>query len=255
MENNTTASQDNTSANIDTNVEDSLELVSDKGKPVVKTEAKVEDTNVDKVDDAKVKFEMTNDPGMNLALNWISKLGYSPDNELVKLAFDGDFSALRADLAGRTDSQGYSEYLSIAENFYKRNFESEVEKLVQKEKKIFEIAGGEEAWGEIRAWVKGNSTQEEVDVYNQMIDHSPLQAAIVTEYLSNKFRSESNADFEPVSKVVTNTATNSNGTKYALSPQDYQREINELSKRIGSHNVDRSPEYAELRKRRSAYRN
>jgi len=39
-------------------------------------------------------FERTDNPGLNVALEYIEKFGFKPENEAVQKAFDGDFEDL-----------------------------------------------------------------------------------------------------------------------------------------------------------------
>jgi len=66
-----------------------------------------------------VQYNKTGDPGLDMALSFIGKLGIGPDHPAIVAARQGDFAFIKAELAGRGDkAQGWEQYLSLAEKAF-----------------------------------------------------------------------------------------------------------------------------------------
>lgn len=213
------------------------------------------DKKDDKEPSGKSPFEKTGDAGMDLALGWLSRLGYGSDDEVVKMAYEGDFRLLRAELSGREDAHGWQEYVAIAEQYQKDSVAKEATRLVDIEKTVHETAGGEKVWNDVFAWAKANADEKQKAAFNKFIvDGDPTTAAMCAEWLVNRYREATGTSFEPAKAVKDTPSDNTNAATYALDPRSYAAKVSELSQKIGSQNVNASPEYAELKKRRAAWR-
>ena len=204
---------------------------------------------------SKPAFDKTGDPGMDLAMGWFSNLGYGPDDEVVRMAYEGDFRLLRAELSGRDDAHGWQEYVAIAEQYQKDSVAKEASRIVDIEKKVHEVVGGEKQWNDIYAWAKSNADDKQKIVFNKFIvEGDPTSASMCAEWLMNRYREATGTSFEPAKAVRDTPSDNSGASTYALNPRQYAEEVTKLAQKIGSQNVNQSPEYVELKKRRSAWR-
>jgi hypothetical protein len=201
-----------------------------------------------------VQYNKTGDPGLDMALSFIGKLGIGPDHPAIVAARQGDFAFIKAELAGRGDkAQGWEQYLSLAEKAFE-NAQRAAQESTAKTKAIVEQAvGGAEQWVAIQSWAKANAEPHEREQINYMLNQGGLAAQAAAKLLSDLYNQAHNTVVEPAEPANPNR-TNRGTSNAALSPQDYQAELKALIGRIGAHRVQDSPEYAQLQQRRRMYR-
>ena len=202
-----------------------------------------------------VQYNKTGDPGLDMALGFIGKLGIGPDHPAIVAARQGDFSFIKAELAGRGEkAQGWEQYLSLAERAFE-NAQKSAQESTAKTKQIVEQAvGGAEQWVAIQSWAKANAEPEERAQINSMLNQGGLAAQAAAKLLSELYNQAHNTVVEPAEASNPNRGNRPAASNAALSPQEYQAEIKALIGRIGAHRVQDSPEYAQLQQRRRMFR-
>ena len=202
-----------------------------------------------------VQYNKTGDPGLDMALGFIGKLGIGPDHPAIVAARQGDFSFIKAELAGRGEkAQGWEQYLSLAERAFESAQKSSQESTAKTKQIVEQAVGGADQWVAIQSWAKANAEPEERAQINSMLNQGGLAAQAAAKLLSELYNQAHNTVVEPAEASNPNRGNRPAASNAALSPQEYQAEIKALIGRIGAHRVQDSPEYAQLQQRRRMFR-
>lgn len=204
-----------------------------------------------------VEWAKTGDAGLDMALGFIGTRGFGPQHPAVQAAVQGDFSLLRAELAGMGDkATGYEAYVALAEKAYqadKARAERQYEMSVQA---VTDVVGGTENWQAIHQWAKAQATPEERDEINRMMDGGPRSAKAAALYLKSLYEN-AHGTLTPGARVAKENASG-HYTPTAGGPitdaREYARAVLELEKKVGKANIQDSPEYRQLQQRRLAGR-
>lgn len=202
-----------------------------------------------------VSYAETGDPGLDMALGFIGKLGLGPAHPTVLAARQGDFTYLKAHLAGLgTKATGWEQYIALAERAYTSRAAAQKETQEKTKGIILDTVGGEESWVAIQAWARDNADDSEREEINGMIAKGGQSARAAALLLSNLYNVAHGGVQNPKSATKDVPGQQARASSGALSPTEYAAEVQALSKRIGGHRMDGSPEYAQLKQRRSMYR-
>lgn len=201
-----------------------------------------------------VSAHLTGDPGMDLAMNYLAGLGFTPDAEEVKAAIEkGEFSLLEAKLASMGDkANGWKEHLALAKAYLEAEdakFESHISEC---ENAAWSVAGGKEQWNQVCAWATSVADPEEAKSINAMLKADKVQAKAAAIYLTSLYQKAAGTVVEPVSPIQGAQPT-TQAAHGALSPTEYRSAIAELVSRKGQY-IDNDPEFIALNKRRAMYR-
>jgi hypothetical protein len=179
------------------------------------------------------EFEPTGDPGLDLALDFVGKLGIDETNPAFAAAINGDFSLLDALLSSMGDkAKGYEKFIALAEKAYK---ESQAADLASKQAiatAVHNVVGGEAQWTAIQEWARTQATPEEKQQLNAMLIAAQYEKAggVVSNPTSATSRYGASANGSPAPQAP-------------LTRREAVAKSNELARRIGSHNLENSPEY------------
>lgn len=200
------------------------------------------------------QFDKVGHPAIDLAIDFVSGLGIKADDPAYLAAKDGDFDLLKVKLATMGDkARGWEQVLAVAEKGYGEMSDKAQADADAKTTLIHEVAGGEEVWAEIRDWAKANADDSEKKDLNAMLNAGGLHAKAAVMYLKGLYAGSPDTS-QPPSPAVKQTAGSSPAQgSQALSPAEYKAAINELSRKLGPR-IDDSPEYAQLKARRAAWR-
>lgn len=200
-----------------------------------------------------VQYSKTGDPGLDMALGFIGKLGIGPDHPAVKAAQSGDFTFIKAELASRGEkATGWEQFVALAERSYESTVKQAQESAAKTRALVEDAVGGAENWKEIQAWAKQNADPAERAQINSMLNQGGIAARAAAKLLGELYAQQA-AVKEPANAAsnVRSKAAASNG---ALSPAEYQTELKALVAKIGAHRVGDSAEYQQLQQRRRAFR-
>lgn len=205
-----------------------------------------------------IEYVPTGDPGMDMALSFVGKLGFDPNHPAMLKAGEGDFSFMKAALAGLgAKAQGWEQYIALAERAYEGAVEKANTDAAAVRSAIYKTAGGEEAWGQIAAWAKGVATEAEKAAINRMLASDPVEARAAVLMLKSQYEAASGTTIEPANPLrggQPGAGADSNSVQ-PLSPRDYAAEVNKLMQTKGPQAVNaNSPEYRALQQRALAYR-
>lgn len=247
-----TGNENNNNENLDTknqNLDLSLGNANDDNKN--KSQDSVDDKkneNEDNKDNQDViAFEKTGNTSLDFALEFASKHGYTPDHPYILKAEEGDWSFLEADLASK-GVLGYDKYLELAKKGWKEMTDAAVEQTKAKEAAVLEVCDNDvELFTRIKDFASKNASQDEKDAINEMLNSGPVQAKAAFNLLRQAYERSGGAVINPKSSVQQYSNQQSNSFTH-ITRQEYSEKVHELSKRIGSHNLNNSPEYKALQK-------
>lgn len=203
-----------------------------------------------------VLYGPTGDPGMDMALTFVGKLGMKPDHPAMVKAAEGDFSFIKAHLATLGDkATGWEQHIALAEQAWGNQVKAQEAVTKQITAAVHHEAGGAEAWATIEAWAKKNADPRERTAINKMLGSSPIEAKAATMLLKALYEQASGTTITPAK--VTPGGTPAGGdtvTNTALSPKDYAKEVAALNQRKPGAVDRKDPEYLQLQQRALAFR-
>lgn len=201
---------------------------------------------------APVKWQETGDVGLDMALNYIGTRGFGQEHPAVQAAMQGDFSLLRASLAGLGDKAvGYEAYVALAERAYKDAVKSIQETEQKAISAVLEVVGSPEQWEAIHAWAKENADQDEKDELNEMLGGTPRQARAAAVYLRELYEKAHGTTVSPARAIkdAAGGGYSPAGGGPITDPKEYARAVSELHRKLGNR-MEGSSEYAQLQQRR-----
>lgn len=200
-----------------------------------------------------IEYEVTGDVGLDMALGFIGRQGLGPESPAVAAAMNGDFSLLRAELAGRgAKAQGWEQFIALAEKAYTDTKTQNDERSAKDREAIYGSVGGEQQWAAIQAWASANAEADEKAEVNAALAAGGRQARAMAVYLAQLYSKASGTTVTPENPLSPNAASAA-PTNGALSPRAYTEAVRTLHREIGPRMED-SREYAQLQARRAAWR-
>lgn len=198
-----------------------------------------------------VEYTPTGDAGLDLALEFVGKLGIGADHPAMKAADKGDFAMLEGLFAGMGDkAKGYQKYLALAKQSREAVTKTASEKTAKDKALVHEAVGGPKEWAAISAWAGKNAEPHEKEAVNQALKAGGLTAKVMAQWLATQYAKASGTTVQPAAAVKGNAAPTPTGTG-PLTAAAYATAVQALRQKVG-YNIDSHPEYQALRARRSA---
>ncbi len=197
----------------------------------------------------------TGDPGLDLALDFFRKAGVGKDHPALKHAREtGKFDLLRATLKEKGDAaKGFEKYVEVAEAAAERERSSQQAARNKARQIVFDAAGGEAKWAEIKAWAEKKADPGELQEINAAIRAGGIAAAKTVEWLRGLYDQEKGnggANGAPKSALKEGAARGESSPDGGpLSPEQYRAAVRE-AQRKGA----RGAELDALAARRRAWR-
>ena len=204
-----------------------------------------------------IEYESTGDPGMDLALGFLGKLGIGPQDPAMLAAEQGNFALLKAKLALMGDkATGWEQIVALGEQQAKVLAEGKAAAAKATEDAILSAFGDDreaaaKQWANVKEWAKANAEPAERAAVNAALAAGGIAAKAMAAYLGWLYSKHPSAVVEPT--VVTKIGGNSGNNSGALSPAEYRTEVATLRSKLGQ-GMDGSQEYAALVARRMAWR-
>lgn len=211
-------------------------------EPVVPKEQPGDDDVLDKAGYAK-----SQDQGLNYALTFLAKNGFTADNPAVDAAMGGDFSLLKAELAQK-GLAGWEQALGLGEQAYERAVKAQ--EAQQKEVGDLVLKVAEEsgvAWEEAVAHIGKVATNEEKTALNELMK-SPATARIAAAFITGSFLNGGEGEREPVPAARDAAQTTVSTKGGTLSRAEFTKEMAALRNKMGDSYIN-SPEAAALYRR------
>lgn len=200
-----------------------------------------------------IEYSPTPDPGLNLALKFVGKLGFGPDHPAMKAAVDGNFDQLKGALTQLGDkAAGWEDMVALAERAYETESTSTKERQAKDQAAIFEVVGGEANWKAIQTWAGKNAEPHEREAVNKALGMGGMAAKAMAAYLGGLYARASGTVIEG-QPVLKPGADRNAGPGTALSPKDYATAVFQLHQKLGGK-MEASQEYKQLQMRRQAFR-
>lgn len=208
--------------------------------------------------DAVTPYEyepIPDDPGLTMALQFVGKLGLTPDSPELKAAMEGDFNFIKAKLASMgAKAQGFEHYIALAEKSFANHVTAHGEKVAAAEAAIHAAVGGAEQWQTIQTWASANADAGEKEQINAMLNAGGFQARAAAALLHSMHSNAVGTVVTPANAAPGAASSAPAMTGAALSPEAYQNAIADLVKAHGMHGAYKHPDMESLRARRNAYR-
>lgn len=209
-----------------------------------------------------VTYLPTGNAGLDMAVKFLGDLGIDYDTSPeAQAAYNGDFSLLRALLAGK-GVQGAEAYLQLAEQALKgiqgEKAAKEAEHVQEITAYATDLIGGVEQWNEVLEWTRSNVEGNEGTGINAALDAGGIQAQAMMLFLQSQYRGAAGTSFNSTPTVAGKTAGGSGSGQHSfapLSPQEYGRAVDDLSRTKGRGvDITQTAEYKQLQQRRMAFR-
>ena len=206
-------------------------------------------------EDAVVEVAKTGDPAVDIAREFLARSGFKAESVAMQQAEKGDFSILKAMLAEK-GTKGGDQYVALLEQAHARK-ESDAQASRERTKAlVVGVFGDDQTWAAAKEVVANNATEAELEEINAALKKGGLVAKATAEYMKRVYEAATGgkpAESKPVGLPSTRSSV-APSSGAPLSPKEYVAAVAELSRKVGTNNLDRSPEYAKLQQRRRAFR-
>lgn len=202
----------------------------------------------------EVKVEATGDAALDVALNYFAKQGLAAGSLALAQAAKGDFSILKATLAEK-NPPGWEQYVAIAEQAAGRAESEAQASRAAALKVVVDVCGSPEVWAQVKSVIAERADASELEQINAGLKAGGLVAKATAQYMKRVYdAAQGVVEPEKGGRVVTSARGGSAPSSSALSPREYSDAVQDLARKIGANRVDGSKEYADLQRRRQAYR-
>jgi hypothetical protein len=207
-----------------------------------------------------IEYETTNRPDLDVALQFIGRMGIGPDHKAMQSAMDGDFTFMEATLAAMGDkAKGFETYLALAKSAYKSISEESKVKADKDTAAILSAFGEDPAkaaakWAEVQAWARQNAEPDEKAAVNAALKAGGIAAKAMAHYLGMLHDNAAGTQVQGKAAVAPTASRGAAPAAAEFTARVYAEAVSDLSRRIGAHNLAGSPEYAQLQAKRAAYK-
>lgn len=192
-----------------------------------------------------VVYDKTGDIGLDMALDFIGARGIPENDPAMAAALDGDFSLLKAKLAGLGDAaKGWEQFVALAEKSYADNQAASNAAAAKTLGVIHELVGGEQAWASIKEFASKNAAPAEKEGINAMLSAGGVQARAAALLLKSVF--EQQGTYPAANPAKDAAPRPGNPPPSFLTRREAVAEVNALVRRVGSSGVEKTPEYAAI---------
>jgi hypothetical protein len=230
-----------------------LDLGGDPAAPTPKVAEKAAPTPEAKGEPEVVQYNPTGDVGLDMTLEFLGKLGYTPDNPAMKAAINGDFTLLAAELAAK-DVKGYDRYIALGEKAYKDTTASTAARQAADRKIVEDAVGGAAEWATIQKWAVEKADPDEKAAVSAALRAGGVQARMAAVFLRDSYsRATGAAETEGAGAAVAATKGAASSATDTLNASAYAKAV--AAARVGyKGDFEASKEYRELQARRLAHR-
>lgn len=200
-----------------------------------------------------VEYSPTGDAGLDMALDFVGKLGFAPTDPAMKAAEKGDFGLMKAKLAALgPKAQGYEAFIALAEKAHTETASKASTKLAKDVENIHGAVGGADAWKAISKWAGENATTEEKADVNAALKNGGVGAKAMALWLAEKYSKAKGTTVTPKAAVKESApaASPAAASSGALTAAQYSIECQKARQSLG-YKFDGSKQYADLQARRN----
>lgn len=205
---------------------------------------------------AGVTYEPTGDPVLDLALDFVGRMGFKPEHPAMQAASEGKFDLLKAEMKKLGDkANGWEKFVAAGEAAYKNGLSAKETAAAKTREAVMSVMGDEPTWTAVQAWAAANADPAEKVAVNAGLAAGGVQAKAMALYLKQCFDNAGgkSAGVERGASPVR-SQTNAAPGSSALSPRAYVQEVQALRAKLVGRDVESSAEYQALQSRRMAWR-
>lgn len=195
-------------------------------------------------------YTATGDAGLDVALEFIGKLGFGGTDPVVVAAANGDFTQLEAKLAALgPKAAGWERMIQLGKDAFSRAKEAGDKADRAKTSAIISVVGSQENWQAISAWTAKNASPEEKKEFNQLIELGPVGARAAATLLLATYQKANGTTVHPAA-VTRNGASGEQAQDRSgpLTGKEYSAAVRDLRTKLGP-DFERSQEYRTLQAR------
>lgn len=194
-----------------------------------------------------VEYVETGDVGLDLALDFVGKLGIDHTHPAMVAAIAGDFTLIDAVLAGMGDkAKGYEKMVALAKKSYTEAQAADTQAKAQISAAVHDSVGGQAEWAAIQTWAKGEATPAEKAALNKMLTADPMQARAAAMLIKAQYDQAKGVTRRPATAVGQNASSGGNPNPQAnLTRREAVQQSNALRQRLGP-SFTSTPEYAAI---------
>lgn len=199
------------------------------------------------------KHEPTGNAAYDIAMTAFAAQGFSPEHPAFDSATKGDFTLLEQFVKERGIDPQYLALAQQAQSQISAHHEATHGATI---KQALEYAGGEERWGQVKAWVQQTADPAELKEWATELEAGGKRTLAAAKYLSDLYgqHGEKVVGEKPADPFKSDSSPNIATNGAPLNPQEFRVEMGRLIDKIGYSGLESSPEYAALQKRRLAWR-
>lgn len=196
-----------------------------------------------------IEYVETGDPGLDLALEFVGRMGIDDQHPAMKAAIEGNFDLIEATLGAMgTKAKGFERFIALARQSFDNDVKAKAAGTAAIATAVHAAVGGAENWNAIREWAKGEATPKEVADINAALTGTPFQARAAATLLREQYERKGH---KPAANAAKQDASGkplpaANGT---LNKREFAAEAQKLANKFGSHDLHKQPEYQALAKR------
>lgn len=198
-----------------------------------------------------VSYDKTGDVGLDMALDFVGKLGFGPEDPAMAAAIKGDFGLLKAKLGALgAKAQGWEGFVALAEKAHTDTAAKTADKVAKDTASIHNAVGGKDQWAAISKWAGANAEPHEKTEVNAALAQGGMVAKAMAVHLSNLYAKAVGTTVKPASAVNADAASRA-VVPQLLSASEYAKEVQSLRGKMG-YKMEGSSEYKNLQARRMA---
>lgn len=200
---------------------------------------------------APFAYEPSGDAALDVAMDFVGRLGFGPTSPGVAAALKGDFAPLEAALAALGDkAKGYERMVALGRQAYAQSQANANAVTTKVNAAVFDVAGGKDQWTAIQTWASANADPGEKESINAMFKAGPVQARAAALMLKGAYDKAQGTVVTPKAAVKAD-ATGGGVAPTATGPisqRDYAAAAQQLHNKYGSQ-MTSQPEYHQLNAR------
>lgn len=209
--------------------------------------------------DAATPYEyepIPDDPGLTMALQFVGKLGLTPESPELQAAMKGDFNFIKAKLASMgAKAQGFEHYIALAEKSFSNHVTAHSAKVAAAETAIHAAVGGPDQWQTIQAWASANADDGEKEQINAMLNAGGFQARAAAVLLHSMHSNAVGTVVNPANAAPGAASSGAPASGAPLTAAEYANEVSKLVRQYGARGAQSAPEMKVLDQRRANSRN
>lgn len=197
-------------------------------------------------------YDPTGDASLDIALNYIGKLGYSPNHPAMLAAQKGDFNLIKAELAVKGVA-GASEMLAVAQEGYQRVAGAQKAKDAETRNYGEQLCQGKENFNAALEWGRKTLSDADKAWFNSSVSQGGIAAQAAIDKLAQSYLAANKFTKHPANAAPgAAAAAGGFADNGPIDSATYRAEIQKLRVAAGNRGYEGSDQYKALQARRTA---